>query len=450
MKRIISIITAVLLVLGSYSLCFADNYESPYSFTALPVVGALDSSTVSSYGVNALSSGSIKFASLYSDCYLCYFYNGSVYKPMILYPSSVYDDALSNGTSSPLLAGLASSLVVKAASDTFTSHGTASDETYLTFNGCSFSDTGFTLSSPDGLDCLVFNSSSEAYDAFADFLTFPPSNSSSPVVTSSYILPCGNTVYIDLGASGASYDFAFTARYNTKLGILNDTWPNSHYFTFANTIPQTTSSFTPSVGTYITMYKGDDRDLLGQTYKGYGSITGSSTGRYLVIVNPLMFAKTTNQYNPSLRINGIPAGTTIYTYPVSSSIVGNEVMSEITSSAGGIGTASASGGAITTYSTEDADIVYIPNAGGNTVVDAEHNYVDDAVSSIEQTLSSFTQSVSGVLSAPIGHINQLISSGSNFFQHLSGLWSWLPSEVVATISGALSLVVTVAIFKVFL
>lgn len=432
LKRIISIITAVLLVLGSYSLCFASQgiltnkvYVAQNTGNTCSLRFDTSDASVGNYTVNINNYENFSNCDTIIDIGL----RSKSYCSNITFSNiSQYRDT-------------DDTYYIRGWDDIIPSASPASLS--FTYNG------GY---SGDWLFTITFSTQAVVPDDPISYYGIEViGEGGTPIPVGDYTLPCGNTLYIDYGASGSSFDLSFDCTFRDTAGALNSTFADTFYYCFANSIPQTSSSFTPSVGTYITMYKNmDSANVLGYTKVGYGSISGTTTGQYLVIVNPLMYAQSTNVYNTSLKISGIPVGTSIYTYPVSSSISGDEVMSTITSPVGGTGTVSASGGAITTVSTEDSNVSYTPNSGGNTVDDTSHNYVNDVVSSIDDTLSDFTSGVSNLLSAPIGHINQLISSGSNFFQHLSGLWSWLPSEVVATISGALSLVVTVAIFKVFL
>lgn len=100
-----------------------------------------------------------------------------------------------------------------------------------------------------------------------------------------------------------------------------------------------------------------------------------------------------------------------------------------------------------------------PDSGVSGWIDPEGNYVTPAPGgqnddieprSVIEIIEDFVGQVLELLSAPVSHIQQLVSAGSDFMRTLSQLYTWLPPEVSSTLISALIVVVVIGVFKVFL
>ena len=276
-----------------------------------------------------------------------------------------------------------------------------------------------------------------------------------PVPDSGYTnLENGNIVYFDLG-SGKTLDIEVESYFYSKSGVISGIWADDNRrYGFTDSLPTANTTIGETSGNVLSFSKSTKgQNLLGQTNYGIANISGTSSGRYLWIVNPMYNNKyfedslSADALNGLMTITGVPAGTTVYTYKLKQNASSLGLDSDIPSVSGGVGSVATDSAIQTQYvSTDDPTQTYTQTVGGDNSAPEEVS----AAEGIRQTLDQFVNGFMNLFTAPISHIQQLISSGSSFIQTLGGLFSWLPTPVTNVLSSALVLFIVIGVLKLLL
>lgn len=307
----------------------------------------------------------------------------------------------------------------------------------------SFSTVVTNTASGGAVDVPCFNDTFSMKQAVADYFNTTFSESSS------LTLPASNMFVLDLGASGVSYDIDLSAVMPAYSSVIGSPFLPTAFYFFSNVVPTVGNSFTRQNHLPVEWEKSSgDRNWLGQTKSAVANLSGTSQGRYLYIINELYYDFDHGVYNTNLVINKMPANARVYSFPLSCEF-GSTYFTYTITGAGGTGVNSSDGGNIQLVSTQNSEIYYNSPFGGSNDV-PEYESIQAANESLNHSLSDFFNNVLEFLGKPVVYIQNLINAGSAFFSHLSGLWSWLPSEVSSLITSALVIMVSVAVFKVFL
>lgn len=285
-------------------------------------------------------------------------------------------------------------------------------------------------------------------------------NSLLPPTLSSVTLQNGYLAVIDLESSGSSYAFSFSSFSDKLSNFISGDFPyaNQRYW-FTDTLPSEDTVVPASGALLVDWEPADPKTVLGQSHYMQASLSGTSTGRYLCLYNPPVHLVSFGSGHSQTQVVNepvtfaVPQGLTVYIMDSSGSL------SLVSGSAGlvgtltgdvGVGTATASGGAIE-FTDPQTDEPFVQNPGGSTDTTSISNQsVNSFLSQIQETLDNFVDSFLSLLSAPISHIQQLISAGSDFFQVLVGLFSWLPSDISTLLLSAFVVVVVIGVIKLLL
>lgn len=346
---------------------------------------------------------------------------------------------------------------------------TASDTPYTLVmkTGQTGGQTSVSATLSDGLYIVQGNNAGTAtssasvpvFETVSDFINSLPYG---PVENIKYpfTLQNGYLFVYDLGSSGAMYSFDLTSTSEEYSDIGSDPFPDTNQaYWFSNSLPEIDETTIPASGAItITWQKGGNTNIFGQTQSMVSSISGTSTGRYLYVYNPPVHYKWSGSSNPTasetvnypMVIDGVSDSDNFYVYDSIARLVdfnqGGTVAGTVTGEPG-IGTVS--GGSIS-VTTSDGSI-YVQTSGGSTDISgANGGSLAENISGLQQTLDNFVSQFVKLLSAPISHIQQLISSGSDFFEVMTGLFDWLPSEVSGVIVSALVVMVVIGVIKMLL
>lgn len=277
---------------------------------------------------------------------------------------------------------------------------------------------------------------------------------------SSYSLENGWLSVIDLGSSGTAYDLDLSTTFQMNSGLISGTWGDgtTQRYWFSNTLPDVNSQYVND-GSLIVWQKGTPQNVFGQTRNAVVNLSGNSTGRYLYILNPA-FQRIADEdggsiTNNPVQISGLLSGQTAYIYELTASATLSGVVNKIsTVSVDGVDQIANSGSVTATddpqnltdqfVGSDDQTIIQSP-AGGNENPVAQN--INGILNRIQQTLDQFVDSFLHLLSAPISHIMQLISYGSQFMGVLGQMFTWLPQPVYDVIVAALVLVIVIGVIK---
>lgn len=277
-------------------------------------------------------------------------------------------------------------------------------------------------------------------------------------------IPAGSVAYIGV-PSGGTLSMSGTTTFPINSTLFgSDKFPEaSQRVSRTSSLPVSGTQFPLTPNSKPNWQRSEDgRNLFGQTRSAYFSSSDWSfdSAGFLTFYNPYYFnpvdSASTDQsstLNSSVYLT-ISGYSSIRIYPLQDayytdgSISGNSPDGfdsywdgEITDNGDGTGSVSFSG-------VGGAEGSQPSNNGYNQapVQQSILKYIED----IRNTLSKFVNDVLSLLQAPISHISQLIEAGSGFMNGLRGLYSWLPLEVQSHLISALTLVIVIGVFKVFL
>lgn len=311
-------------------------------------------------------------------------------------------------------------------------------------------------------DVPVFDSISSGLASIRDFLD----NGSSSVFDfeSTIEVPAGSVAYIGV-PSGGTLSMSGTTTFPINSTLFgSDKFPEApQRVSRASSLPVSGTQFPLTPNSKPNWQRSEDgRNLFGQTRSAYFSSSDwsfDSTG-FLTFYNPYYFnpvdsasSDQSSTLNSSVYLT-ISGYSSIRIYPLQDAFYTDGSISgsspddfqsywdgEITDNGDGTGSVSFSG-------VGGAEGSQPSNNGYNQapVQQGILKYIED----IRNTLSKFVNDVLSLLQAPISHISQLIEAGSGFMNGLRGLYSWLPIEVQSHLISALTLVIVIGVFKVFL
>lgn len=432
--------------LASYA---SQSYDLDDYIWKVPKLSSLDSSVVISDGVKLRqSSPFLCYGGLSNNLFRVlykFISNLSISFGSTYFFEYIYSDIDVTSISSPIFAYQSSSGDVITVSGSQFSYDDSLSLWYYSF--CPFYGRDAFL------DVHVFNDLFSLKSSVAEYFstTFKRSGF--------YSLPAGNVLYIDLGSSGTQYNLDLSVNMPVKSSIFGSSpFNDSQYYYFSDNLPSSGDAFVyNSQDSYVSWAKGDDRSFIGQTKKAVSNISGSSSGRYLVLVNPLYYGYINQSdvfeplLNGSVSVSGIPVASRIYSYPLNyqfNSLDPNASISYL-DGVGGSGTVSNDGGNVGLTSNNNPEISYsAPIGGTNDLTSSQYDQAFDQ--SLSESLSGFFNRILDLLGKPVFYIQSLISSAADLITSLSGFWSWLPPEVSSVIVSALVIVISVAVFKVFL
>lgn len=438
-KRVLAISAAFIITISSFVIpSFADSDFSGQPF----IVGSESNGVLNFYSSNVVglynNSINIVFGTLFDDTY-AFTYNNGFYV--------VWD---SNFVRPNFGLGLQSNNSWTAQDARTSSY---SDTYSLRYVNLYSYQSPWTFYVPD------FQSIDEGLAAVRDYIENPPS--SDPIYDDlpNFNIQRGYAAYIDFGSdwSSRSISGTFTSSFPQYSSLISGDWDgtdNRRYF-WTDSLPSNTN-FTSNVGNAIDWTKVPPYDLLQRSKNGIWFIQSNSPlNRYLVIVNP-------NQW----RYGQNPTDDTINS-PIT--------VSDLSGSTGDVKFFALnqkfdSDGTLVSSTSDNASNnrtgTYDPDTGQWEMTDSNGNSADqvpggesdtpvissisDYIHNITNVLTNFANSVISLIQAPISHISELIDAGSDFMSSLRGMYAWLPVDIQGLIIAALTVVIGIGVFKVFL
>lgn len=301
----------------------------------------------------------------------------------------------------------------------------------------------------------LFSSRADAMAALADVCEngIPPS---AELHELSYTLAPGNAIYIDI--SGSDFNDVYLYCKHSYFSSNGSFKYNDQYIGYADSLPSETASYPLAGSSLISWNPARPYDLFGRTNNGsYYSSVNDSNGKYLVISNPAYISNTSALGNPEngfsldqYTLNGaidisVDQAVDFKVFGLSSSAKFVDGVSSVDTTTNGSswsGTLDSSTGTWVTTNDQTGEAGY-PTPGGS-------NSPDSATTSIFDWLQNIANQISSFFSGSVGAVSTLVSSASDFFHSLSGLYSWLPSPVYSVLISALIIAITIGVIKVFI
>lgn len=76
--------------------------------------------------------------------------------------------------------------------------------------------------------------------------------------------------------------------------------------------------------------------------------------------------------------------------------------------------------------------------------------INQYIQQITETLSDFASNFVNLLQAPISHVRQLISAGSEYFGVIRGLYAWMPTQVQGILESAMVVSISIGVISLLL
>lgn len=303
----------------------------------------------------------------------------------------------------------------------------------------------------------------EALPAIRDYLD--NGGSSSTVYGQTTIsVPRGSVVYIGIPNDGIS--FSATTTMPIKSGFFSGGWSDSpQRYAYVADLPVSGTTYGKSFGSTIPWVKDGAEGLLGQSFNAkmnYPITLGgsSSTQKYLVIYNPFFYADTLsdNLQDASEIMSSMSVHLSQYTSLKLYKL-------QQTASAGGITSVSPSnfeqsyegqiienqdGSSTVTWEGSDENMPSNPEDDSYNTSEGGLRSITDYLNQITQTLTEFANSFINLLQAPISHVRQLISAGSEYFGVIRGLYSWMPTQVQGLLESAMVVSISIGVISLLL
>lgn len=241
----------------------------------------------------------------------------------------------------------------------------------------------------------------------------------------------------------------------TSIG--SDTWSNiPQRVKQVSSLPDSSTIFPLASSAAPNWKKTAPFNILNQSKNAVASSISwsGSNGQFLTFYNPVYYMDGSIQAATSSVYLTISGYSSVRIYPLQNdmSVVSGSYSSspsdyedywdaEITDNGDGTGS-----------------IIYNPSQGSNLPSSPSSNQYNTGTSSgiveyiqqLSNTLNNFVSSVLDLLKAPISHIGQLIEAGSGFMGSLRGLYAWLPVDIQGLVISALTVIIGIGVFKVFL
>lgn len=335
-------------------------------------------------------------------------------------------------------------------------------ETY-TYSVCTQYDNGkYYYVFPEIIQSEIeksFSSLADAQNAFSGASSGEPSGvaSAGPLTVE---VPAGNVLYAKPRAGSlGNIKVTFPVLSSSSSPYWTERNCTAKWLSGVSSLPDANTKFPLSGMSNITFIPDESKGLDGYGRSYYGTVSHAPfNSGWFVVYNPAYTRSMQDDvlnsnpatFNPTLTVN-LQYCTEYHIYDLSETILptGNESSSttDYTTSQDGL------------YDDENDqwDITSsLPTPSGDPDVGGQqNNYAYDSKSLVEyvrdigNVLSQFANSVVDLLKAPIAHIQSLITAGGTFFAMFAQMFTWLPPEVYAILTAALSLVIVIAVIKLF-
>lgn len=290
--------------------------------------------------------------------------------------------------------------------------------------------------------------------ALAEIGTYiPVAPPDDPSYNAYFDIPCGNVAYIKTGNDNTLTLSCTMPEFSKLTGSTGTYWTNTMEIAYGvPSYPSTGTTFPLSSMSDIQWFRSTEgRDLLGRTKKALFLDTTQSSDNFIVIYNPTYRELTMSgqgDINPTIRVQ-CSALVDYHMY----SLTGEY------NSQGTISSYSIDGFSDPYVGTPTSDNENVqgtnstgatPNIGGSGNEIGGTGGIIEYVQGIQNTLDNFANSFISLLKAPISHIQSLISSGTDYFNVIRGLYGWLPDEVQGTINSAMIVSISIGVIALLL
>lgn len=380
----------------------------------------------------------------------CYFYDGTdvFYRVCSINPVSYY--SLFNGTLS--------------------THNMVNSANGFSYSNVMISDAYDTLNE----NIITFQSQAEFETSMLEFLNSNVPPSSGDLVTSSsyFGVPSGYAAFIELPQNSSDWNVQVTQEFDEYSSLFGGQWDvMTSLWGFQSSLPSGNGNFSKTGLTVIPMYKQKPFTVLGQSKTGFsnkatmianGFWSDTPSNTYLVIYNPVI-------RSVSGSVGGASNANNVYHYNKGISVTMEGFYSpvkyyklESTVTTSGVESAPSNG----TFEDSESTETFNTDGTSNGVVDSSGNNVNlqdgggdlipsatsigDYLRNLNATVSDFANNFVELLSAPISHVRQLISAGTEYFGVIRGLYAWLPSSVQSTIESALIVSISIGVIGLLL
>lgn len=297
----------------------------------------------------------------------------------------------------------------------------------------------------------IFDTLDNALSSLRNYIDNPPVTET--VYNAYFDIPCGNVAYIKTGNDNTLTLSCTMPEFSKLTGGTGTYWTNTMEIAYGvPSYPPAGITFPLSSMSDIQWFRSTEgRDLLGRTKKALFLDTTQSSDNFIVIYNPTyreLSMSGQGDINPTIRVQ--------------CSALINYHMYSLTGEYNSQGT-------ISSYSIDGFSDPYVgtptsdnenvqgtnstgatPNIGGSGNEIGGTGGIIEYVQGIQNTLDNFANSFISLLKAPISHIQSLISSGTDYFNVIRGLYGWLPDEVQGTINSAMIVSISVGVIALLL
>lgn len=312
---------------------------------------------------------------------------------------------------------------------------------FVSFNeslNLSFSNIGFAEYSSIVSSVPIFSSLNDGLSAFRDFLDNPPTPGSENITI---FLPAGNAVYIPV-KSGATFDLSTT--FQSLSSLIN--WsgnpfdPINQMYGITSVLPADKQPVPSQVK--IPWEKASDLNLFGQTDKAVFKHLVQGSG-YLYFINPY--------YKEAGHGDIVLNGTIEISIP-RKYILGDYSLYSLTAEIGGNGVIEVpdTDNPLTGTSDEDGNTTWTDSEGNPAIPSVGGGNAPIVSDSIGDILTNFFNNITSILSAGHSAIRTLVAYVTDFGSVITGLFDWLPPQIVSVLIAAFTLCIVIGVLKVFL
>lgn len=312
---------------------------------------------------------------------------------------------------------------------------------FVSFNqslNLSYSNIGFAEYSSIVSSVPIFSSVNDGLSAFRDFLDNPPTPGSENITIT---LPAGNAVYIPVKINAP---ISLSTTFNNLTSLIswgdNPFEPINQMDGFTGVLPADKQPLPSQVK--IDWQKSGDLNLFGQTDKAEYH-TKSISNTYYYVVNPY--------YKQAGHGDIVLNGTIEITIP-RQYINGDYSLYSITSTIGGTGVIEVpdTDNPLTGTSDENGNTTWVDSDGNPATPSVGGGNAPIVSESISDILTNFFNNISSLLSAGHTAIRTLVSYVADFGSVITGLFDWLPPQIVSVLIAAFTLCIVIGVLKVFL
>lgn len=455
-KKLLCIICSLVISLSIFVVpSFADSLNN-LEFQTLPFIDTLPSNPT----ISDFTSNGFQIISTYYNNYINY---------ILVNKDNLYLVAYQDGSNititlvSPLTFNPSSTYLIGrvTSSNYFTSSKPSGTASYSSDYDLYYSYTSIpNVKNSDILNVPFYSSFNDALSAVRDYIDNGGSSDVISYITHVSVEP-GTVLYIgynpniDLNING-------TTRFPMRSTLSGGNFPNSSQtYSFATSLPSSGTTFPLSNASKLPWIKNEPYNILGQSFnaKLENFVLANSSQGFYVIHNPY-FVNVENfnsagdlNKNSNLELD-ISGYTSLRIYPLQDEILNSSspdnfnVFWDGSSTDNGDGTGSVSW--IPTAE-DGSDVSNIGSNPNNLGINGGGNLDSSSIiQDIKDTLDKFVNNFISFVSAPISHIQNLISAGSGFMSALQGMYAWLPAQIQGYLISALTLIIAIGVFKVFL